>query len=893
MTLPKLTRAQLLPVVQRAVEHAEHGHRPVVVVHADPDVVPHVGDVGGQAVAVHGSRSPLQIRDLLRGGDGALVVLTDCEASALGDDLLARVSGHRVRHIDRWASVCGLFGADRPTPSLARKAHLADALIEGAPVGGYPRLATRVLDLDTAIAALVRVSLGIDDDVVDLAGFLGWLGMPEAAGRLANARGPLLDDLEPGLRSRFGPGVHAVLAVLAAGRAADLVPLGVVASVVHAPPADDVAAIVRLDERLGGSGLGAETCLAWGAAAQAVVLGADDPGLAAGWLDRAGVLLGDLGAHHLAHRSDVVPAGFDQRLRAAAEALARWQLAPIEPGVGAEAHRAIERTASHDGARHARERVERLRMAARLLRRGTLALSGLEDLALAASAYEHDGAWLDAARTVVSRGDADPVFAAMCTALTAEADQARATDGLGFARIAASAASAVPAPHLGVEEVLDRVVAPLAALRPVLLVVLDGMGWPTFTELIGALEGAGWSPWRRPNGGEPSQVAVAALPTVTEVSRTSLLAGRLRSGDDASERRAFAAHARLLTVTGAGPPPQLFHKRDLRIGGLDTLPEGLLDAVGDERRKIVGVVLNNIDERLKDVAQPGDGWQLRDLDPLRHVLDEARRGGRAVVLTADHGHVLDRNAEVRMGGGGGERWRLVEPPAGDGEILVQGRRVVADGQRAVLPWREQLRYGPRRNGYHGGLTPKELLVPLVVLSAEDLPEGSGWAPGGFRRPSWWHGIQLRPPASAAAPAAFPVYVPVPPAPAPAAPTLFDPPPAAPDAAVPDAALAPVSGVPSWIDALLALPLLTERRANPRVRLGDPELRRLLVVLDAVGTMAVGLSRLAAEAELPAARIDRYVAQLQELLNVDGYGVVTTMADEVRFDRALLYRQFSI
>jgi hypothetical protein len=498
-----------------------------------------------------------------------------------------------------------------------------------------------------------------------------------------------------------------------------------------------------------------------------------------------------------------------------------------------------------------------------------MALTALDDLAAAAAGYEADGAWLDAARTIVSRGDADPVFAGLCAAITSEADAARAHDGLRFARIALGVAEEVSAPHVSVEQILDRVVAPLAQLRPVLLVVLDGMGWPTFTEILGALEGAGWSAWRRPDAGGASQVAVAALPTVTEVSRTSLFAGRLRAGDAASERRAFAAHSGLLTVTGPGPAPALFHKSDLRRGGLDTLPAALLDAVADERHRVVGVVINNIDERLKDVAQPGDGWDFRDLDPLRHVLDEAQRSGRAVVLTADHGNVLDRSAEVRTGGGGGERWRLAEPPPGDGEILVQGRRVVTDDHRAVLPWAEQLRYGPTRNGYHGGLTPKELLVPLVVLSTEDLPAGSGWAPGGFRLPAWWHHTQLAPARALASSS---------PAPVPATPTLFDQPPA------PTAV---------WVDALLATPLLASQRSNPRVRLGDSELRRLLFVLDSAGTTAVGLSRLAEEAELPLARIDRYVAQLQELLNVEGYGVVTTAGDEVRFDRALLNRQFGL
>src|SRR5205085_6520892 len=57
------------------------------------------------------------------------------------------------------------------------------------------------------------------------------------------------------LRSRFGPGVDPVLTVLAAGRAADLMPLGIVAGIVYATPADNVAAAVRFDERIGAAGL--------------------------------------------------------------------------------------------------------------------------------------------------------------------------------------------------------------------------------------------------------------------------------------------------------------------------------------------------------------------------------------------------------------------------------------------------------------------------------------------------------------------------------------------------------------------------------------------------------------------------------------------------------------
>lgn len=888
MTAPKATRAQLLHYVERAIEQAT-SKRPVVIVHADPTAVPEVGQVAGRDVTVAGSRSPLAIRRLLREEqDGPLVVLTDCDPSVLGDDVLVRTSGHRVVHLDRWATVCQLFGAERPAPDLIGSPRLADALIESAPLGGYPKLATRVLDHETATAALVRTILGVPDDIEDLAGFLPWASSPDAAGRVASARlGGLLSDLTPTLRSRFGVGVDAVLAALAADRSTDLVPLGLVAGAVYTHPADDVAATVRFDERLGGHGIDHESYRAWGAAAADSVARADDLAHVAGWLERASVLLRDLNAAHLAERSDLLPDGFDQRVRTAAVALAEWSRARNDAALAAAARAAIARVRAHHGAQHAQDRLERLRMVERLLRRGSFALDGLDDLATAATSYEGDGAWLDAARVVVSRGDPDPVLDSLCAALTAEADAARAADAARFARVGTIAAEKVDRSLVVVEDVLDRVVAPLARVQPVLLVVLDGLGWPTFTQLVGELEGHGWAPWRRTDDDAPGFVGVAVLPTVTECSRTSLLAGRPRTGDADSEQRAFRDHPGLLTVTGNGLPPVLFHKRDLRVGGLDTMPKDLLDEVADPRRKIVGLVLNNIDERLKDVAQPTDGWGLRDLDPLRLVLDEARRVGRAVVITADHGHVLDRDAEARAGAGGGERWRLPDMPAGEGEILVHGPRVVTDDHRAVLATAEQLRYGPRRNGYHGGLTPQELFVPVVVLSVDDLPESSGWVPAGFRVPSWWRHMQLAP---ATAPSAAASRTSAPPADPTATPTLFD----AIEPVAPEDSTASAAGPePAWIDRLLASEQLRTRRANRRVRVGEPELRRLLAALDATSGAPLARQRLAELAELPVARIDRYLAQLQDLLNVDGYAVVSVTGNEVRFDRPLLERQFSL
>lgn len=899
MSAPRASRAQLRPVVEGALATTSSGQKAeLVLVHADPAAPPDVGDIGGQDVTVVGTSSPLQIRALLRDrADGPLVVLTDVEQAQLGDDLLARAAGRKVHRLDRWASVCRLFGAEKPSAALSQRPYLADALIDAQPLAGYPRVTSRVLDLDTATAALVRTSLGISDDVVDLGGFIEWAARPEAAGRLNQNQGQVLDDLLPTLLDRFGPGVAGVIRAVMVGHSDQLVPLGVVAGLVHDAGAGGTIPATRLDERLGRANLDDRALLAWSRAAEDLIRRTVDRTRAANWLERAEGLVADLGATALAHRSDLLRSGFDQRIAQAARALTDWHAAPDDSKLADAADAGIRAVERHQESIRAPGRLQRLQMVARLIRRKDFLLDEPTDLGSFASTYLRDGAWLDAARVVASRGDRDPALAAVCAQLTTEADRARQEQGPALARVLADAAHPLPPSVVGVEHLLGKVVAPLGELRPVLVVVLDGLGLPTYCDIIDHIESAGWVLWHPAASGD-GIVGVAALPTVTEKSRTSLLCGELRGGDDGSEARGFASHAALRQVSHADAPPVLFHKRHLRAGGLDTLPADVLDAVADSRRRVVGLVINNIDERLKDVAQPVAGWGMGELDPLNQVLAAARQAGRAVVLTGDHGHILDRDAEHRPGTGGGERWRAGDQQPGDGELAVHGPRVVTDDRRAVLPWREQVRSGTRRNGYHGGLTPQEVFVPIAVLATDDL---GGWTATTTRKPRWWHHTAAAPPAaprpaSRLAPAR-------PPTDAASAPTLFD---TAPDAdtgaATASRVVSTTAGVDvprpadeagSFVARVLGASAVVERRRNPRIRLDDDQLRRLLGVLETAGTTAVTDKRLAEEAGLPPARIGRYVAQLQDLLNVDGYAVVTTRDGEVRFDAALLERQLDL
>src|SRR5690606_35842077 len=124
------------------------------------------------------------------------------------------------------------------------------------------------------------------------------------------------------------------------------------------------------------------------------------------------------------------------------------------------------------------------------------------------------------ARIIVSQLDPEPTMASLCASLTNAANEARLSDGAAAARITTAVARQLPEGVIGVEGVLEMVVAPLAADRPVLLVVLDGFSMPIFTDLIGRLRNLGWNEYIDANRVADHSV-VAALPTVTEISRTS------------------------------------------------------------------------------------------------------------------------------------------------------------------------------------------------------------------------------------------------------------------------------------------------------------------------------------------------------------------------------------
>src|SRR5690606_35497388 len=126
----------------------------------------------------------------------------------------------------------------------------------------------------------------------------------------------------------------------------------------------------------------------------------------------------------------------------------------------------------------------------------------------------------------------------------------------------------------------------------------------------------------------------------------------LAAGTATDERAAFAAH-RFWPAGGA----VLVHKAGIAgRDGADLGPE-LEQALGSDGPPVVGVVLNAVDDSLSAGRQGRDpGWRPGDVTGLPQVLERAAEAGRIVVLTSDHGHVLEHGSDLRSDASGGARW---------------------------------------------------------------------------------------------------------------------------------------------------------------------------------------------------------------------------------------------
>ncbi|MFI6131905.1 BREX-2 system phosphatase PglZ [Micromonospora sp. NPDC051141] len=902
-------RAAVRPAaVRRKVESwlAERDDSDAIVLLARPQWTDEpVLTVGGRAVRVVPCATPLAARAALadRSPHEKLVLLTDLTDGELGDGLLAHVSLQQARSVDPWDLVSQTFGGQvRPDSTLVRTGRwVADALTDLAPAEGWPPPTGMILTRDHALRHLAGTVLGLEPDGLDAAGLLHWSTDAPAQMRLGDMPAEWIDGLGAFLVDVAGPVAVPVLAAVRAGHGVDAIPLGLLVGVLwprDSAESSDVELAVartRLEPRFAGTRLTGTQAWAFTEAAEAWIYRAlDDEAVrsdAHRMLRRAEDIAAEIGVAGRLVASNLLPAGFTQRMRAfgAAVRLALPGTAAAAPA-GDLIERAQERLAEVEAHRSAnRTRVETARMAVRLLR--WLAAPEQPPPATMLDAVNRqirDDGWVDRARLDVFDGDVDLQVAEAYRGLHIAVHARRARHDREFAELLQDTTGAErdPGALLRVEDVLARVVQPILDHgRQVLLLLLDGMGAAAGIEIAESLaRGGAWTELT-PHGGQRTGV-LAALPTVTVVNRCSLFSGTIRVGDRTDERSGFAARF---------PDGVLLHKADLRTPAGLAVDREVAAAIEDPAVPLVAAVINTIDDAL-DRSDPGTvEWSTDTVRGLRDLLAIAL--DRVVVLVSDHGHVVDRGSDAVLGRSDSSenRWRPATGEPGDGELCFQGSRVALAGGQVILPWREELRYGPRKAGYHGGASPAEAVVPLLLFASGDDQGIPGWAGAPVASPDWWR-EPFRQTARDARPAAT--------APRPAAvrpsrrarPTvqdesLFDLP--SPLAATPPplAAPPPVDPASALVEALLASPVYADRRGS-RAPIPDERVAAMVTALLA-GNGRATLETLATRAAVPAHRISATFTALRRLLQVEGYPVLSLDPDgrTAKLDIPLMIEQF--
>jgi hypothetical protein len=827
---------------------------------------------------------------------GGLIILTPLATNEIADDIAARLARARVFQPEGWETVRQLFQAKRMDARLGRFAWMPQALLEASADGPYPPAVNAFLGLDAAWQQVLQRLVGITEARPDAVTLLAWsagVGEQAALDRLpAAARTDVLEWLAL-CAGRAGP---AIVGCAQTGRTADALPLGLVCAVVFSTQAEGEAALaqaaVRLERYVADRHLAVEEGRAWARTAEAA-LRLLPPETARLLLDRADALLRDLRVSAFAHLSIFLPDGLDQRLQGYAAALEAHVAEPSAPHLRA-VEAAADRALSHTMLQAQPGRRERVEMARRVSR-WLLAPSQGESSLQGAAAWQCDeGAFLDWARFRLLGGDElaelSQAYAACREALTRRRNPMARTFAAALldwnARQPAIDGRLVP-----VEAALEHVLAPIAAQHPVLLLVMDGLSISIYRELFARCTAIGWAEHVSLDLGR-ALVGVAALPTITEVSRASLLCGKLVTGASAQEKPGFATHPALVARSHAGAPPRLFHKGELADAG--SLAIEVRNAIAEPRQKIVGVVYNAVDDHLSGPDQLHQRWALEDLRLLLPILREAREARRVVVVTADHGHLLEDATSPVEASGAPDRWRPGNQARTAREMVARGGRVLTpDGADiAVCLWEENTRYGLRKNGYHGGMSPQEVTVPLAVLAPLGMTI-EGWTPAPPGQPLWWDLSPLATETATRLPAA-PLMQPAKPA-RPSArksstvgqPQLFDEQEAAPTAARPPEV--------DWLSALFASPAYaSQKQLAARVALPDLKMRALL---EGLGERGGKLSRAAAAQRLsePEMRLGGMLNAARRVLNLDQAPVlvVDDAAGTIELNKALLVQQFRL
>jgi hypothetical protein len=853
----------------RQVSARSHGR--VVVVQAGG------GWAGGRDVQVDGVSwrvvyvsSQLAVREALvtheeAGPEDRLVILTPLDTLALGMDVRARIVKQRVFTLHAWELLNDLFRARSVDPRVARLSWLGDVLLEMAPPSGYAPAPSGVLDLETAWSHAFGALLGLSAAAPDPLTLLRWSTRDGSSARWATLTADARGGLTARLSETAGPLGEVLTAALQAGNGGRLIALGLVCDVLW--PGDEqqrfvsdklrdtlTAARVRLEPHLGGRVLSPGVAREWAVQAHRV-LGEISREQVAEQRRHAEQLLEELRATDALLLSRVLPGAVSRRATKFANAITDVLERRGSPEAVLAAYSAF---AEHVDVAADAGRVLRSTMAIRVLR-ALQESEGAGDAGLGTLVRQQvsTGSWLDAARTSLLGGDSCAELAGAYAALLARARARREVETLLFAeRLVKWNETPNAEPEvMPVERVVELTVAPIADVRPVLVVLMDGLDMGVWRALRADLSARHWT-WWQPTAATTAPVALATLPSVTSASRASLFAGTVKSGNQSTEKPDFASHPSLRRSIVNNRAPVLFHKAELGSG--NALAPELRRALDDRQQRVIGVVINAVDDLLDKSEQVLPRWGIAAVPLLDALLQEAALAERAVIMLSDHGHILDHDT-VMQRASDGARWRVGDASSvGPGEVVARGPRVrAACGHDAVvLAASEALRYTAKKTGYHGGASPQEVIAPVAVLSRDALGV-EGWRPVIDSPPEWWQPMTTLSEPQARVEAGGLVV------------------------GTPSSAVAHAGSVPSttpvvrpaWIETMLTSQMYASQRALVgRSAPSDDQAREFLAAL-AQGQGRTARTTIASALAMPEMRVRGLTAGMRRLLNIEGFAVL--------------------
>lgn len=838
--------------------------------------------------------SDLQMREaLLRAEteEKPAVLLCALNPDRLGDDVIDRLAKRRVFSPQVREMVAELFSVSptRIDPRVLKSKALMSALLERVPPEGYSPVTNGTLDLQTAWLTLLGRMLGERVETPSLTQVLEWSLSRDKLGRLGEIDADLKAAFVDWFARSKGESIRFMMGAIDSGFGPDLVALGAALGLVFDPQhhgnAKHQTARGRLERYFQHREIDAESAHAWFRASDSVLSKMGDEvktSTRRTVLNRLDELLAKLGLSDQAWVSNHSPLGLEQRyqqtgdaLRQALEAKSSSEIEAVRGAISGVRRHLIGAT---DG-----ERLSRVEMACRLIR--WLKNSGADasgaPLDQMAVDYHRDGGFVDWARNRLKETDESPEVQKAYKAILKRVEaRVEANETAFVCQLQDWTRSENESDQvILIEDVLAKVVTPTAKQQPVLLLVLDGMSVAVFKQLLQDILRHDWTEIRHAGLALPRPV-ISTLPSITSVSRRALFLGRLDAATNGTEEGEFKKNDLLFHGSGSQVRPQLFKMGDLSAERDGGIAPSVRNAIADLKCRVVSVVLNAIDDHLASGKQVDFGWTRNTIRGLRDLLRQAADAKRLVIMTSDHGHVLDFGSKqvTSLKEGRGDRFRAADGKTVEGELEFEGSRVyrATGSNRITLACEAEVRYGGNKRGYHGGANPQEVVVPLAILSDVRGRVPEGWIEVPSYQPDWWRldGSEAVPvPAAAAEPAKKAENL-----------DLFE------------LAGTPVEpGGSNWIAALLQSPIYQEQ-SKLAVRGAPPSdlMTKLLQGLDRRGGTAIKQA-LAQELEMPPFRVDGLIQNVSRILNVDGYEVLNfdRSSDTVALNLGLLRTQFDL